>query len=267
MTRTMNCNSKKSELPVFQRQQYRFTAHIRDPQRQPAPDDVEDRRMAIYRELFYNNVEDFMADSFPVLRRILDDADWHALVRDYFARHRARTPLFPEMPREFLHYLENEREPDPADPPFLLELAHYEWVELALTMAEAEPRPADLDPRGDLLEQHPFVSDLAWSLQYRYPVHQISPDNQPEAAPEQPTLLLVFRDPDDDIGFIEINPVTARLLQLLDENPGHSGRSILQHIAAELQHTEPEQVVEGGLEILEDLRRRHIVLGTCPVSP
>jgi hypothetical protein len=266
MPRIMNCTSNKSDLADFQRQQYRFTAHIRDPQRQPVPDDIEDRRMAIYRELFYNNVEDFMADSFPVLRQILADRDWHALIRDYFSRHRARTPLFPEMPREFLHYLETEHQPGPADPPFLLELAHYEWVELALSMAEAEPVPADLDLRGDLLEQHPVVSDLAWLLQYRYPVHQISPTNQPRSAPQQATLLLVYRDPNDDIGFMEINPVTARLLQLLDEHPEHSGRTILQNIATELQHAEPEQVVQGGLEILEDLRRRHIIPGTRPIS-
>ena len=94
--------------------------------------------MNIYRELFYNNVEGFMASSFPVLRKIMDDAQWHALVRDYFSNHKARTPLFPEMPREFLHYLQEEREPQDSDPAYLLELAHYEWVELALSLADEE---------------------------------------------------------------------------------------------------------------------------------
>lgn len=260
----MNHNRNKPELPAFQRAQYCFTAHIRDPRNQPVPPDVEDRRMNIYRELFYNNVEDFMADSFPVLRQILDDTAWHAIIRDYYSRHRARTPLFPEMPREFLQYLEQERSAEPDDPPFLLELAHYEWIELALTMAEQTADPAALDPAGDLLEQHPMVSELAWPLQYRYPVHRISPQQLPEAEPQQPTLLLVYRDRADEVCFMEINPVTARLLQLLNERPDLNGRAILQLIAAEINHSEPQQVIAGGLQILADLHQRHVITGTLP---
>ena len=103
--------------PEFIRRQYEFAAHIRDPEHAPVPVDVEDRRMGIYRELFYNNVESFLSGTFPVLRRILNDSRWHALVRDFFARHHSRTPLFLEIPREFLNWLEHERSPQPGDLP------------------------------------------------------------------------------------------------------------------------------------------------------
>jgi hypothetical protein len=246
----------------FKQTQYAFAAHIRDPQQHPCPQDVEDRRMNIYRELFYNNVESFMASSFPVLRKILDDVQWHTLIRDYFARHKASTPLFPEMPREFLHYLQNEHEPQDNDPPFLLELAHYEWVELALTLADEENDLKQLSSDGDLLAQHPVLSSLAWPLQYRYPVHQIGPDYQPEQPADSPTFIIVYRNQNDEIGFLEVNPVTARLLHLLTENPTRSGRSVLEQIAKEINHTDPEVVVQGGLTILQDLQARDIILGT-----
>ncbi len=110
--------------------QYAFARHIRDPENQPAPADVEDRRMGIYRDLFYRNVESFLANSFPVLRKIIPDEQWHDMIRDYFSRHRARTPLFPKMPTEFLQYLEHERSGHSDDYPFLLELEHYEWLEV-----------------------------------------------------------------------------------------------------------------------------------------
>jgi len=219
--------------------------------------------MAIYRELFYNNVEGFMADSFPVLRSILDDPRWHALIRDYFASHRATTPLFPEMPREFVLYLENEREAQQDDPPFLLELAHYEWVELALSLADQDIDMAGLDPDGDLLVDHPVLSSLAWPLEYRFPVHRIGPGYQPEKASTTPTYLVVYRGPDDEIGFLDINPVTARLLQLIREETGTAGRRLLEQIAAEIHHPQPETVVQGGLSILQDLRKRQIILGTA----
>jgi hypothetical protein len=246
----------------FMQTQYAFAAHIRDPQQFPRPTDIEDRRMAIYRELFYNNVEDFMAGSFPVLRSILDEKQWHTLIRDYFANHRATTPLFPEMPREFVQYLGNEREANADDPAFLLELAHYEWVELALGLTDQDVELAAVDQQGDLLHEHPVLSSLAWPLEYRFPVHRISAEYQPVEAGDTATYLVVYRDLTDKIGFLEINPVTARLLQLLLDGTGVSGQQLLEQIATEINHPDPEAVVQSGLSILQDLHKRQIILGT-----
>jgi len=245
----------------FLRQQYAFAAHIRAPDSHPAPAGIEDRRMAIYRELFFNNVASFLSNSFPVLRRLLADADWHALVRDFYSRHQSHSPLFLEIPREFLNYLEQERGERPGDPPFLRELAHYEWVELALSVAEHTP-VQEVDPDGDLLQGLPLVSTLAWPLSYQYPVHRISPEFQPQQPGEQPTYLLVYRDADDEVGFLELNPVSARLFSLLQEGAIDSGREALELIAAELQHPQPEAVIQGGQAILQEWRRRDIVPGT-----
>lgn len=254
--------SNKPELHSFMQTQFAFAAHIRDPDRNARPDDIEDRRMQIYRELFYNNIESFMADSFPVLRSIMGDDQWHALIRDYFASHKAKTPLFPEMPREFLQYLESEREPIASDPRFLLELAHYEWVELALSLAEQHIDQNTIDRDGDLLEQQPILSQLAWPLEYQYPVHEIGPEHQPDKPGDTPTYIVVYRDRDDEIRFLTINPVTARLLQLLSEQNKLTGRQLLEQIATEINHPDPETVVQGGLSILKDLQSRQIVLGT-----
>src|SRR5262249_43604350 len=117
--------------------QYRFTAHIRDPERNPAPEGVEDRRMAIYRDLVYSNIESFISSNFPVIRTLYDDAQWNAFTHEFFREHRCHTPLFPEFAREFLRWLELRQEQQRGDPPWLLELAHYEWAELALSLDEA----------------------------------------------------------------------------------------------------------------------------------
>ena len=253
---------KPAEMPDFLRRQYEFAAHIRDPERHPGPADVEDRRMAIYRELFFNNVEGFLANSFPVLRSLLDEAAWTALVRDFYARHRCHTPLFLEIPREFLHYLEQEREAREEDPPFLYELAHYEWLELALSVAEDPEPDTGVDPDGDLLAGHPRLSPLAWAFRYAYPVHRIGPDFQPDTPVPEGVFLLVYRDPGDEVHFLELNPVSARLFALLRDEPGITGRRALERIAGELGHPEPGVVLKGGLDILSRWRDRGIVKGT-----
>jgi len=248
--------------PSFQELQYAFTRHMRDPGTAPAPGGIEDRRLEIYRGLLYRNVEQFMARSFPVLRKITPDETWHAMIRDYFQHHQARTPLFPKMPNEFLQYLENERGIREGDFPFLLELAHYEWVELALMLDPREVSAEGVDPGGDLLEDRPVLSELAWPLSYRFPVHKIRPDFLPEKPEDGPSYLLVYRNRDDKVGFIELNPVSARLVERLRQDSAESGREILRGIAQELQHPNPEVVIDGGAGILQMMREKEIITGT-----
>ena len=247
------------DRPDFVRQQYAFAAHIRDPEKNPHPQAVEARRMKLYCELFYNNVEDLIANTFPVLRKILPDNHWHALIRDYFAHHVSRTPLFPEIPREFLKYLESERKNSADDPPFLFELAHYEWVELALAIFDESLIEVEADAAGDLLDGILAVSPLAWLLCYSFPVHRITSDFQPDRADASKTNLIVYRDREFNVQFIEINKITARLLHLIGENKVKSGLMLLHQVTSEMNHPQPETVVQGGIQILNDLRKRGVV--------
>lgn len=253
-----------SEPLDFRQLQTDFAQHIRNPASNPAPSGIEDRRMAIYRELFYNNIENFISNNFPVLRMITPDVHWHQMIREFMTRHAAKTPLFLEIPQEFLVYLQTERQAQPHDPAFLLELAHYEWMELAVSVAEQEIDLNGIDVNGDLLHAQPALSPLVWPLCYQYPVHKISSDYQPQSPAATAIHLIIYRDFDDEVHFLESNAVTARLLALLaPEQPSAlTGEQCLTMIAAELQHPEPELVIHGGLQTLQHLRDKHVILGT-----
>lgn len=248
----------------FQQQQYTFTHCIRSPG-SPLPAGIDGRRMSLYAELIFNGLDEQMSAIFPILRSLLDDERWQAMLHDYLIRHRARTPLFTEIGAEFVNYLEHERKPNQDDPPFLAELAHFEYAELAVAIIDAEREGVPFDPDGDLLDGHPAVTPSLWNLTYRYPVHAIGPDNpNPEPAP---TSLVIYRDQDEQVHFLEINQVTQHLLLLIDQQPRASGRQLLEQIAAELQHPDTTTVLHHGAELLLDLRVRNVVLGSIPVEP
>ena len=78
----------------FQDKQFAFAAHIRDPQGAPAPGDIEDRRMAIYRSLFFNNLKSLLSNMFPVLKKLHSPDAWSAIIRQFMQQHRATTPYF-----------------------------------------------------------------------------------------------------------------------------------------------------------------------------
>jgi hypothetical protein len=251
-----------ANLPVFKQAQYEFAAHIRDPKSNPIPDGIEPRRMKIYSELFFNNVEDFISNTYPVLKEITEEGEWLKILHDYFSHHLSHTPLFPEMPREFLNYLETERN-NPNDPPFIKELAHYEWIELALMTSDLDNdiNWDQIDVDGDLLNNQPVMSPLAWPLTYQYPVQQISRDFLPKEPSEQPVYLLVYRDDKDDVRFMKLNPITALLIQKIAEDNKLTTKQILENIAEQMNHPEPNVVIEGGYKIIQDLKNRNVILG------
>ncbi len=246
-----------SALPEFQRYQYAFTAHLRDPETQPRPDGVEARRMKVYTGLLYHNVEGFLLACFPVLRRVLGARRWAKLVRSFFATHRSRTPYFRQIPDEFIQYLQSEWDAPENYPPFTLALAHYEWIELVLSVSNRRAERT-ADPAGDLLDGVPLLNPVLANLRYDWPVQRIAPRRKVRPAE---THLLVFRDAADRVQFVEINAFTARLVALL-ESGTLGGRAALETLAAESRHPDPALILRAGAALLEDLRARGAIFGT-----
>lgn len=245
-----------NDTDALRAQQLAFAAHVRDPASHPAPSGIEDRRMAIYRELFFNGLEGLLRGNFPVLSAVLGEDDWRALVRAFYAEHRCATPLFTEIGREFVDWLSHARDG------WMHELAHYEWIELALQISEAMQPPHD--PHGDLLAGIPVCSALAWPLAYRWPVHRIAPGFAAAAEPETPTFLLACRDPAGEVRFSELSALAFRLLQRIDEDGGVRGESLLRDLATEARAPDPAAFLTEGAAMLERFRTAGVLLGTRP---
>lgn len=241
--------------PDFQSFQRALGRHLRDPQHTPRPTGVPARRMAVYNELLFNNICGFLDSCFPVSRATLGEARWRRLNRTFFRDWPSHTPWFREIPREFVRYLSEAEIKQPL-PAWLAELAHYEWVELAVDIMDC-PMPAH-DDQGHLLIGHPVLNPTLMTLSYQWPVHRIGPGYRPRK--RQPTQLLVYRDTDDEVQFVASNPVTARLLAIL-VSAALTGRAACLRIAEELQHPSPETLVNHGLSMLEQLRDQGVILG------
>jgi hypothetical protein len=97
-------------------------------------------------------------------------------------------------------------------------------------------------------------------LAYRWPVHRLSPRFKPSEPPAQPTFTLAYRGADHRVCFTLVNPATARLLALLQERPGLTGREALALLEAEMSL--PAGALQGhGAGLLDDLRHQGAILG------
>ena len=235
-------------------QQLMFAHHVRDPGQNAPPPGIEERRLRVYRDLFFNSIGGLLAANFPVIRRTLADEAWQALVRAFFTGHRCSTPLFTEVAREFVDWLGTRDAVATGDPPWLAELAHYEWIELALQISDVDEPCRS----SSLLALSPFARALA----YAWPVHRIGPAWQPGEAPATPTLLLARRDTAGDVHFSELSPLVFRLLQLLDAGTGPlTAADALATLALEAGAADDARFAAEGRAMLQRLLDEGPVIG------
>ena len=122
------------DKPSLYQQQNTLTRYLRDPDHNAPPAGMDVARAQVYRDLVFSNLSSLLSGTFPVLVKILGDDHWLALVRIFLRDYRAQTPKFGEIAQEFVEFLASEPQAlnDAAWPPFMVELVHYEWVEMAL---------------------------------------------------------------------------------------------------------------------------------------
>ena len=237
----------------FQRYQIAFTAHIRNPSANKKPAHVNIARMAIYREIVFNNIFSSVSACFPVCKSILGARAWRKLVRAFFANHQAATPIFREIPQQFLLFLNTKIEL----PIYFQSLAHYEWVELKV--ASQQIMHVKLSNQIDLLNEKPILAPAHMLLSYDYAVQTISKRQLPKGTEQ--TYLLVFRNAENKVKFIELNPITFQLLSLIQQSE-ITGKQALMRLAADIQHPNIDAIIAFGAEILVDLAKQQAIVGS-----
>ena len=117
-----------------------------------------------------------------------------------------------------------------------------------------------LSKTTDLLNEIPVLAPAHMLLTYDYPVQKISAQFKPEQKEE--THLLVYRSDTFEVNFIALNPMTYALLQMAKE--GIPGKQALSSLAEQIQHPDPDVIIEFGHDVFQDLLQQQALLGSIP---
>jgi len=249
--------------PAFQQQQRQFLNYLRQPQASPLPNGFAPERLAVYVDLLYNKFDENLTACFPVMRSLLSNEAWRGLLLEFIVEHRCLTPYYRQIPDEFLQYLQHERKRDD-DLPFLIELAHFEWMELQLSIAEDEPVTRKSLSDAELLNNVSVFAPVIQLLRYHWPVQDIGPNFLPCEPPETASHILGFRDSDDQVRFIALNPATTKLILLL--NNGLTGQQALRTMSGgALSDAQFLELTQFGQRILANLHSRGAIIDVRPV--
>ena len=170
-------------------------------------ENVDNKRLKVYQSLFFNNLKNFIDNTFIVTKTLYSENDWHKLIHDFFIQHKSETPYFKDISQEFFKYYKTIL------PLHITQLMNYELAELRLYIKEGTYFLQQLEIENNINYK---VSELAEIQHYQYPVHMINANL--DNIKEKDTYLIVYRDIDFNINFIEINEITYLLIEELNTN-------------------------------------------------
>ena len=128
-------------------------------------------------------------------------------------------------------------------------------------MASLQTDLIELSKTTDLLNEKPILAPAHMLLSYDYAVQSISKRHLPKGTEQ--TYLLVFRSAENKVKFIELNPITFQLLNLIKTNQ-LTGRQALTMLAEEIAHPDVDAIITFGAEILTDLAKQQAIIGSTP---
>ena len=197
-------------------EQLAFARAVRDPSANYASETPESRqRLGVYQQLVFNNIAQFVDSAFPVLKSVVADEKWRQLLRDFIVCYRHNSPYFVDISKGFLEFLHGNDKIMKDLPPFARDLAHYEWLEIDISIRQATMPVYHYHSQNTASRF--ILSPLAEIITYPYPVHQISAENIPASQPAGSHHYCIYRDVEDNVQFSVLTPASALLLGLLAE--------------------------------------------------
>ncbi len=178
-----------------------------------------------YRRLLRNNIHNAMEQAFPIAFTVLTESQWDTLIDDFHANHPAATPQVWKLPEEFYTFVEAHRYAEKFSLPFLNDLLHFKWIEIAVhTMEDQQPEPYrnEGDPLADTIVVHPEHS----IIRLKYPVHLYAAEEA--LAHEGDYFLLPFRTRDFDVRFVDLPALHAFYFEQIKQ--GKTGVKLLKEL-------------------------------------
>ena len=146
--------------------------------------------------------------------------------------------------------------------PCIVELAHYEWVELDIQISPTPEFSTELTQvdSTDLLE----LNRTSHLLAYQWPVHQIGRDYLPEEAPQLLTFLVVFLNRNTEVEFMSLSPLAALLLENIEQQSAalntHIDVLTEQHV-----NTVRDNLAASAESLIDEMQKKGLVI--CRPTP
>lgn len=244
-------------------------------------------RLLLYRRLIRRGLRGAVTIEIPRTAARLGDA-FDAYLGRFLEEELPRSSYLRDVAFEFVRWAAPRWAEDPAVPAYLADLARHELIAFVAAGALAsealegapswastggrrgdeaaspEPAPALPGSGGEELSLDRGVRfhRSATLVRYEHAVHRLQADEAARDEPaREPTALLVYRDAEHEIRYLELTPLAAAILDRL-----LAGAPLREAVLAgceALGHPVEGAVLQGTAALLADLSARGALLGAA----
>lgn len=229
----------------------------------------------LYANLISWGQKDLMRSVYPGCARLLGDK-WTDLLEKYLEVFPPRYYNLNQCSKHFPEFLQKHAEAQLRKYPFLVELAHYEWLELELMESviesKCQPEPFELPGHpADFAAYQPSLNIVSTVVSYKYPIAEIVEHLQDECClPKDVELkechMLVVRCPETQrCRYLELQDGACALVKTAMEKT-MSYQQWLQTAVELAKNSNPQQAVADCLELFEQLKAVSFIVGSQPAG-
>ncbi|MBX9941997.1 MAG: DNA-binding domain-containing protein [Candidatus Obscuribacterales bacterium] len=239
----------------------------------------------LYASLIEIGRLDLMASVYPCISALLG-RKFKDLVLAYYETMPADHYNLNRSASRFAAYIEQYEPTLISRHPFIMELAHFEWIELEVMEAES-PNLISLGSVGkagrgrkkvsqirqdtleteaqDFVSMSPRLADVVVFHRYQYPVMTISKtlldgEKLPRRVKKETTNMAIYRDnKSHQCRFLELGEMAFEALQMVKAQPGITYGELLKAVCQSSSDS-PEETVEAFLELLEELKACNLIV-------
>ena len=163
-----------------------------------------DKRLTVYQNLFFKNVQGFINNTFVVTQKFYNKKSWNEFIKNFILKYNSGSPYFKDISNEFYSFLKEEYQ----IPEYISELMDYELAELELFVKDSCINDKSTFDKSEKYK----LSELAKLKIYSFPVHNLNGKIIPE---KKETYIIVYRNDNNQVKFIEINEITFSIIEEL----------------------------------------------------
>lgn len=214
------------------------------------------RRLGLYRQLVRHNVVNVVSTMLEQTRARLDaqvPGQFARSVAAFLAEVGPRTPHLRDVPGELLAWAAPRWREDARIPAWLVDHAELELVDFTIGVA---PRPPAPPPLADVTADRALVfGDPRVIVHLDWAVHE----RRGEEPEQRPVHLLVYRDAQHAVRYLELTPLASSILERLFA--GRPLAAAMVEACAASGHVMDDSVLGGAARLLADLGERGVLLG------
>ncbi len=217
-------------------------------------------RLLVYRTLVRRGVFGAVQSFLPRTCARLGDHMFERELAIWLERVGPRSPYLRDVPSEFVSWIEHEWLTRADIPAYLNDLARHEIVEAEV--AASATHSLTCAP-GLQLDAAAVFDPSVRIVRYRHAVHELPDVVTDRTVPRtDPVTLLVYRDPEHQVRWLELSAIGEHLLEPL--LAGQPLRHVIESAAAHMGTQLDDALLERVAVLLADLGERKVLLGSTP---